>query len=210
MTHLIRVSGGRHCLILESAVLLLSAMSHFVSIHLCCWLHAVMVQTAILLQCGVIVAEIVVVSVTCSTHGTERWWLIMVERAVVLLVIGGTIIFVRQSLVIEIAVVAVGGVAVCADGLIMAQLAVLCIHPSSNNIFQVKIVIVYSSCITCWVGDTCCSVTKEMIYSIRNFNCLFNFSFPNSINNNDIQCELCYNMLLRLPCLIWFSIYHWL
>ena len=197
-------------MILESAVLLLSAMSHFVSIHLCCWLHAVMVQTAILLQCGVIVAEIVVVSITCSTRGTERWLLIMVERAVVLLVIRGTIIFVRQPLVIEVAVVTVGGVLVCANGLVMAQLAVLCVHPSSNNIFQVKVLIVYSSCNTCWVGDTSGSVTKEMIHSIRNFNCLFNISFSNSINSNNTQCELCYNMLLNLPCLIWFSIYHWL
>ena len=131
----------------------------------------------------------------------------MVERAVVLLVIRGTIIFVRQPLVIEVAVVTVGGVLVCANGLVMAQLAVLCVHPSSNNIFQVKVLIVYSSCYTCWGGG---SISKEMIYSIRNFNCLLQVSFSNIINSNNTQCELCYNMLLRLPCLIWFSIYHWL
>ena len=55
MTHLIRVSGGRLCVMLESAVLLVIVISHFVCIHLCCWLHAVMVQTAIdvfqLLRC---------------------------------------------------------------------------------------------------------------------------------------------------------------
>ena len=69
MTHLIRVSVGRHCVMLETAVSLLSAISHFVSIHLCCWLHAVMVQTAILLQCGVIVVELVVHHHWCIITG---------------------------------------------------------------------------------------------------------------------------------------------
>ena len=57
VTHLIRVSGGRHCL---------------------------MVQTAVLLQCGVIVTELVRVTITA----VERQW-VMNDGAVFLLTVGG-------------------------------------------------------------------------------------------------------------------------
>ena len=66
---------------LESAVLLVSTISHFTSIHV--WLSTLMVQTAILMLCGAIVTELV-----GFTRSAERWLVMIVEGTVFLLFSG--------------------------------------------------------------------------------------------------------------------------